>query len=74
MGTLDALDDRLSPAIQMGDLIANTAKRAYQTRSNNPNAGLAELKEWAPRIGWIAQWNEEYLRAIMEASIDVPKN
>lgn len=71
MGTLSPLDDRQSPAIQMADLIANTAKRAFETRMHDPNAGLAELKEWTPRLGFVAQWSEEYLKLLMDASIDM---
>jgi len=70
MGTLAPLDDQNSPAIQMADLIANTAKNAFETRLDDPGSGLAELREWTSNLQWVAQWDEDYLRELMDASID----
>lgn len=52
------------------DLIANTTKRAYQTRHGDPDAGLAELSQWASKLIWVAYWNEGYLTGLVDASID----
>ena len=60
-----------SPAIQMGDLIANTAKGVFADRLDNPKVALEDLKRICGRnLGWVAIWNEEYLRELREASID----
>jgi hypothetical protein len=71
MGTLTAADDKRCPAIQMADLMANTTKRAFETIRSDSTAGLAELEEWRSILDWVAYWDEGYLRALVDASIDV---
>ena len=72
MGTMAPLDDRQSPAIQMGDLLANTTKRAFEDRiTNDPGAALEYLKKVCGKnLTWVAAWNEQYLRDLREASLD----
>ena len=64
------MDDKICAPVQVADLIANTTKKAYQTRHGDPNAGLAELSQWSNNLLWVAHWNEEYLTALVDASID----
>ena len=75
MGTLAPLDDRQSPAIQMGDLLANTTKRAFEDRMHTPKdreRALEDLKRiCGGNLTWVAFWNEDYLRELREVSIDV---
>jgi hypothetical protein len=72
MGTLAPLDDRQSPAVQMGDLIANTAKRAFEDKMHDPNSALETLKKsCGQNLTWVGGWNEEYLRELREVSLDV---
>jgi hypothetical protein len=70
MGSLSAMDDKHCAPIQVADLIANTTKKAFQTRHGNPDAGLAELSQWSNNLVWVAWWNEGYLTALVDASID----
>jgi len=71
MGTLAPLDDRMSPAIQMGDLIANTAKRTFEDSMHDPMPAVEKLQRKCGRyLLWIAAWTGEYLRELKEASID----
>jgi hypothetical protein len=65
------MDDKQCAPLQVADLIANTTKKAYQTRYGDPQAGLAELSEWVKKLLWVAWWNEGYLTALVDASIDV---
>ena len=73
MGTLAPLDDRQSPAIQMGDLLTNTTKRAFEDKINtDPQSALEYLKKVCGRyLTWVGAWNEEYLRDLREESLDV---
>jgi hypothetical protein len=71
MGTLAPLDDRISPAIQMGDLMAHSAKRAFEHRLDDLKSGLTDLQEWTSNLQWVASWDEKYLRDLMDASIDI---
>ena len=72
MGSLAPLDDRRSAAIQMGDLLANSTKRAFEDNMYDPNSGLESLKRTCGQnLAWVAAWNEEYLRELREVSIEV---
>lgn len=67
MGTLAPLDDRKSPAIQMADLLANTAKRVFENQMHNPKAGVEALNRICGQsLEWLAAWNEDYLRELRE--------
>lgn len=71
MGTLAPLDDRISPAIQMGDLLANTVKRTFEDSMHNPAPALEVLKGICGRtLYWVAAFDEDYMRALREASLD----
>lgn len=71
MGSLAPLSDRQSPAIQMGDLLANTAKRAFEDRLHDPTSAVAELKRiCGQNLTWVGAWNEEYLRELREATLE----
>jgi len=72
MGSLASLDDKISPAIQMGDLLANTTKRAFEDKiTTDPQAALEYLKKvCGHNLTWVAAWNDKYLRDLREASLD----
>jgi hypothetical protein len=71
MGTMMPLDDRQSPAIQMGDLLANTAKRVFEDRMSDPKVALEDLTRiCGHNLTWVGMWDEKYLRELREVSID----
>jgi hypothetical protein len=70
MGSITAMDDKTCVPLQVADLIANTTKKAYQSRWQDPNAGLAELQQWSRNLMWVGYWNEEYLTALVDSAID----
>lgn len=77
MGTLSPLDDKLFSSIQVADLIANSAKKAFEKKidSGQPlrRAGsaveLEELSEWFKHVDWVGYWNEEYLRDMVKGNL-----
>jgi hypothetical protein len=73
MGTLAPLDDRISPAIQMGDLLANTTQHVFKDRvTTDPRAAFKDLEmACGKNLKWIAAWDENYLRELRDVSIDV---
>jgi hypothetical protein len=71
MGTLAPMDDRKYPAVQMEDLLANTAKRAFENEMHDPSVALEKLRQACVRyLTWVAAWTEDYLRELREAGID----
>lgn len=77
MGTLSPLDDKLFPSIQVADLVANSAKKAFERkidggqplrRAHSP-VELEELGEWSKHIDWVGYWNEEYLRGVVKGNL-----
>jgi Protein of unknown function (DUF3800) len=70
MGSITAMDDKTCVPLQTADLIANTTKRAYQSRWQDPDADLAELRQWSRSLMWVGYWNEEYLTALVDSAVD----
>lgn len=67
IGSASVMDDKTCAQIQVADLIANVAKRAFE---KTLDGAPFEMDEWSEKIGWVAYWNEEYLTALVENSVD----
>jgi len=61
------MDDKTCVPLQTADLIANVAKRAFLRFQDS---GQFEMNEWRDKVGWAGYWNEEYLTALVETSVD----
>jgi len=74
MGTLAPLDDRMTPALQMADLLSNSTKRALENcYPDKWDEGIKQLERLVGKnnLQWVAGWNQNYLRALRDVSIDV---
>ena len=67
LGSASVMDDKNCAPIQVSDLIANVAKRAFEKTLEGSEF---EMDEWRERLAWVAYWNEEYLQALVDTSID----
>jgi len=67
MGSASVMDDKKCAPIQTADLIANVAKRAFEKMLDGAEF---EMDEWHERVAWAGYWNEEYLMALVETSVD----
>jgi hypothetical protein len=67
IGSAMVMDDKNCAPIQAADLIANVAKRAFEKMLDG---NKFEMDEWREKVGWAGYWNEEYLTALVETSVD----
>lgn len=67
IGSASVMDDKTCAPIQVADLIANVAKRAFEKMLGGAEF---EMNEWRERVAWAGYWNEEYLTALVDTSID----
>jgi hypothetical protein len=67
IGSASVMDDKSCAPIQTADLIANVAKRAFEKMLDGAKF---EMEEWRERVVWAGYWNEEYLTALVETSVD----
>jgi hypothetical protein len=61
------MDDKTCAPIQTADLIANATKRAFEKMLDGAEF---EMDEWRGKIAWAGYWNEQYLTALVETSVD----
>jgi hypothetical protein len=74
MATLAPLDDKKCPSLQAADLIAHTARRAFekQLASGSINYGdLYDMAEWRDELAYMGIYSAEYLRELVKASWDM---
>src|SRR5260370_14898826 len=69
MGSLSAWDDKYFQPLQAADLISHTSRKAFERRTANPSAELAEMEQWREKIVWWSYQDADYLRAIVSDSI-----
>ena len=73
MTTLAPLDDKKFPALQAADLIAHTARRAFEkqlTTHSIKYGDLYDMAEWRDELAYMAMYNAEYLRELAQVSWD----
>lgn len=73
MATLAPLDDKQFPALQAADLIAHTARRAFEkqlARGSIKYGDLYDMEEWHDELAYMAIYNAEYLRGLANVSWD----
>ncbi len=71
MATIAPLDDKVSPCIQIADLIAHNTRETFEDQMDRNDENMASLEEWKPMVLWLARWDKVYLREMVSTSIAV---